>query len=179
MRWWNCQKDSLLSGLEVSSQAGLIHGSARPSPDAQVWREFEFTSTRRSVEHLHPQTELIEGEEWAGEHLHALGNLCLVSHACESRNDRWLKRVCLCAARTRAADDARCSMSLRSVCGAHSIGKCWIEVAVRGLSNGGMNPVSVRCLGWVNGAEQSQPSKKSSYIRPYVVGKNKASICFS
>lgn len=84
MRWWNCHKDSLLSGLEVSSQAGLIHGSAQPSPDAQVWREFEFTSTRRSVEHLYPQTELIAGEKWAGEHLHALGNFCLVSHAMNS-----------------------------------------------------------------------------------------------
>ena len=84
MRWWNCQKDSLLSALGVSSQAGLIHGSAQPSPDAQVWREFEFTSTRRSVEHLHPQTELIAGEKWAGKHLHALGNLCLVSHAMNS-----------------------------------------------------------------------------------------------
>lgn len=48
------------------------------NPHVQVWREFEFTSTRRSVEHLHPQTELVEGDKWAGEHLHAFGNLCLV-----------------------------------------------------------------------------------------------------
>lgn len=49
------------------------------------WREFEFTSTRRSVEHLHPQTELFDGNSWAYEHLHAFGNLCLVSHAMNSR----------------------------------------------------------------------------------------------
>lgn len=55
------------------------------NPHVQVWREFEFTSTRRSVEHLHPQTELVEGDKWAGEHLHAFGNLCLVSHAMNSR----------------------------------------------------------------------------------------------
>lgn len=35
--------------------------------------------------HLHPQTELVEGDKWAGEHLHAFGNLCLVSHAMNSR----------------------------------------------------------------------------------------------
>lgn len=51
----------------------------------QEWREFEFTSTRRSVEHLHPQTELFDGNSWAYEHLHAFGNLCLVSHAMNSR----------------------------------------------------------------------------------------------
>lgn len=55
------------------------------NPHVQVWREFEFTSTRRSVEHLHPQTELVEGDKWAGQHLHAFGNLCLVSHAMNSR----------------------------------------------------------------------------------------------
>ena len=51
----------------------------------QEWREFEFTSTRRSVEHLHPQTELFDGNSWADEHLHAFGNLCLLSHAMNSR----------------------------------------------------------------------------------------------
>ncbi len=52
--------------------------------DAQDARNFEFTSTRRSVEHLHPQTELFAGNAWADEYLHAFGNLCLVSHAMNS-----------------------------------------------------------------------------------------------
>lgn len=52
---------------------------------AQEWRDFAFTSSRRSVEHLHPQTELFKGNAWNDEHLHAFGNLCLVSHAMNSR----------------------------------------------------------------------------------------------
>lgn len=54
-------------------------------PGAQDWRDFAFTSTRRSVEHLHPQTELFTGNAWDDDHLHALGNLCLVSHTMNSR----------------------------------------------------------------------------------------------
>lgn len=57
-------------------------GSANTTHD---WRTFEFTSTRRSVEHLHPQTALVAGSGWGDEHLHAFGNLCLVSHAMNSR----------------------------------------------------------------------------------------------
>lgn len=53
--------------------------------DAQEWRDFAFTSSRRSVEHLHPQTELVRGDAWQDEYLHAFGNLCLVSHATNSR----------------------------------------------------------------------------------------------
>lgn len=53
--------------------------------DSQEWRNFAFTSSRRSVEHLHPQTELFKGNAWSDEHLHAFGNLCLVSHAMNSR----------------------------------------------------------------------------------------------
>lgn len=53
--------------------------------DAQEYRDFEFTSSRRSIEHLHPQTELVEGDAWNSAHLHAFGNLCLVSHAMNSR----------------------------------------------------------------------------------------------
>lgn len=53
--------------------------------DAQEWREFSFTSTRRSVEHLHPQTELFKGNAWEEKNLHAFGNMCLVSHAMNSR----------------------------------------------------------------------------------------------
>ena len=50
--------------------------------------EAEFAALARYVldaMHLHPQTELVEGDKWAGEHLHAFGNLCLVSHAMNSR----------------------------------------------------------------------------------------------
>jgi hypothetical protein len=53
--------------------------------DAQERRDFAFTSSRRSIEHLHPQTELVEGDAWNSAHLHAFGNLCLVSHAMNSR----------------------------------------------------------------------------------------------
>lgn len=53
--------------------------------DGQGGREFEFTSSRRSVEHLHPQTARVEGDGWEGEYLHSFGNLCLVSHAMNSR----------------------------------------------------------------------------------------------
>lgn len=49
------------------------------------WREFAFTSSRRSVEHLHPQTELVGGDGWQGCFLHAFGNLGLVSHAMNSK----------------------------------------------------------------------------------------------
>lgn len=49
------------------------------------WRDFAFTSSRRSVEHLHPQTELVNGDGWQGCFLHAFGNLCLVSHAMNSK----------------------------------------------------------------------------------------------
>ena len=52
---------------------------------AQARRNFEFTSTRRSVEHLHPQTALVSADEWPDKSLHALGNLCLVSHTMNSR----------------------------------------------------------------------------------------------
>ncbi|WP_314324554.1 hypothetical protein, partial [Comamonas aquatica] len=58
----------------------------------------------------------------------------------------------------------------------HSMGKLCSSVVVRVLSNGGTNPVSLRGLGWVAGAGQRQPSKKSSYIRPYIVGNNKAPL---
>ncbi len=51
----------------------------------QEWKNFEFTSTRRSVEHLHPQTELVPEDKWNDDDLHAFGNLCLVSHAMNSR----------------------------------------------------------------------------------------------
>lgn len=62
-----------------------LRAKIEANPIAQMWREFEFTSTRRSVEHLHPQTELVADDKWAGEHLHAIGNLCLVSHEMNSR----------------------------------------------------------------------------------------------
>lgn len=62
-----------------------LQASGKNEANATEWREFEFTSTRRSVEHLHPQTELFSGNAWADEHLHAFGNLCLVSHAMNSR----------------------------------------------------------------------------------------------
>lgn len=51
----------------------------------QEWQDFSFTSSRRSIEHLHPQTELFRGNAWDDDHLHAFGNLCLVSHAMNSR----------------------------------------------------------------------------------------------
>lgn len=65
----------------------LLWLQAKSTQEAKTldWRDFEFTSTRRSVEHLHPQTELFDGNLWAGEHLHAFGNLCLLSHAMNSR----------------------------------------------------------------------------------------------
>lgn len=62
-----------------------LQANGKNETNATEWREFEFTSTRRSVEHLHPQTELFSGNAWADEHLHAFGNLCLVSHAMNSR----------------------------------------------------------------------------------------------
>jgi hypothetical protein len=62
-----------------------LHAKGENRLDAQVWREFSFTSTRRSVEHLHPQTELFKGNAWEEKNLHAFGNMCLVSHAMNSR----------------------------------------------------------------------------------------------
>lgn len=62
-----------------------LQGNSDNHANAQEWRQFEFTSSRRSVEHLHPQTELYAGSGWKEDHLHEFGNLCLVSHAMNSR----------------------------------------------------------------------------------------------
>lgn len=53
--------------------------------DPKRVKNFAFTMTRRSVEHLHPQRQSVEGAyKWSEDALHALGNLCLVSHAMNS-----------------------------------------------------------------------------------------------
>ena len=62
-----------------------LRAKTQNSDKSQHLQTFEFTSTRRSVEHLHPQTELFVGNDWADEYLHAFGNLCLVSHAMNSK----------------------------------------------------------------------------------------------
>ncbi|MDH5859179.1 DUF262 domain-containing protein [Lampropedia aestuarii] len=55
------------------------------SEAASEAKAFKFTSTRRSVEHLHPQTPLDGIAPWKEEDLHSFGNLCLVSHAMNSQ----------------------------------------------------------------------------------------------
>lgn len=63
-----------------------LAAQGQATAQANEWRDFAFTSSRRSVEHLHPQTELFKGNTWDNsDHLHAFGNLCLVSHAMNSR----------------------------------------------------------------------------------------------
>ncbi|WP_027994445.1 HNH endonuclease family protein [Simplicispira psychrophila] len=55
--------------------------------DVAGGKDFAFTSSRRSVEHLHPQTPLAGVIPWPEQQqqLHTFGNLCLVSHAMNSR----------------------------------------------------------------------------------------------
>lgn len=62
--------------------------------DYLLWRDstekagnFAFSTARRSVEHLHPQNQNISGStyQWHESHLHAFGNLCLVTQSMNSK----------------------------------------------------------------------------------------------
>lgn len=62
--------------------------------DYLLWRNsadkavnFAFSTARRSVEHLHPQNQNISGSayQWDPSHLHAFGNLCLVTQSMNSK----------------------------------------------------------------------------------------------